>query len=205
MGDRSGAPGGRVGEGGVRPTSPAARSSTRRPCRGAGLERQFTPVASLERLCRPVERPTIDKPPPRRRHQQRQLPVMDRRSAATNAAAAPMTGSPHLPPRPARRSRDAAGTRPTPPDRTRATPAALGHQPAAAPATQPDRPAHTRRPAPALLTPRHRTNRQPCQADRIPAAVTGADRTHGDLRAGHKRCARHETTQQVKRHRAGWC
>jgi hypothetical protein len=49
---------------------------------------------------------------------------------------------------------DGAGTEPTAQGGTVAAPAALGRQAAAAaPTTQPDRPAHARRPAPALLTP----------------------------------------------------
>lgn len=58
------------------------------------LNDRAPPVASFERPCTPVERPTVNKPqPPRWRHQQRQLLVMDRRSAGTNAAAAADDGS----------------------------------------------------------------------------------------------------------------
>jgi hypothetical protein len=41
---------------------------------------------------------------------------------------------------------------------------------AAAPATQPDRPTHARRPAPALLTPPRSRTDQTCRADRIPSS-----------------------------------
>jgi hypothetical protein len=78
-----------------------------------------------------------------------------------------------------REQRDAAGIEPKAPGGNAATPAALGRQAAAAPATQPDRPAHARRAAPALLTPPRSRTGQTCRADRIPAAVPGADRTQG--------------------------
>jgi hypothetical protein len=82
--------------------------------------------------------------------------------------------------------RDAAGADPKARGGNAAAPAAQGRQAAAAaPTAQPDRLAHARRPAPALLT-THRTNRQPCQADRIPATVPGADRAQGGPRAGPK-------------------
>jgi hypothetical protein len=63
--------------------------------------------------------------------------------------------------------RDAAGTKPKARGGNAAAPAALGRQAAAAaPAAQPDRPAHALRPAPALLTPPVSRTGQRCQADR---------------------------------------
>jgi hypothetical protein len=62
--------------------------------------------------------------------------------------------------------RDAAATKPKARGGTTAAPAALGRQAAAAPAAQPDRPAHALRSAPALLTPPMSRTGQRCQADR---------------------------------------
>jgi hypothetical protein len=120
---------------------------------GAGRERPCPPVASRERPYMPVER-------------QRSTSHRHRVGGTSSGSCWSWTaGAPapkqlrrgrrrsFLPPRPARRSRDAAGTNPKAPDPTSAAPAALGHQPAAAPAAQPGRPAHARRPAAALLTP----------------------------------------------------
>jgi hypothetical protein len=61
---------------------------------GSGPWTTVHPVASLERPCTPVERPTVNKPqPPRWRHQQKQLLVMDRGSVGAKAAAAADDGS----------------------------------------------------------------------------------------------------------------
>ena len=107
-----------------------------------------------------------------------------------------------LTPRLAWRSRDAAGTEPKAGGGTTAAPAALGRRAAAAAsATQPHRPAHARRPAPALLTPPTSRTDQTCRADRIPAAVTGANHAPRRCPCRPQGRAWHRSRQQLARHR----
>ena len=102
-----------------------------------------------------------------------------------------------LTPRLARRPRDAAGTEPTARGPSAAAPAALGRLAApAAPATQPHRPTHARRPAPALLTPYTSRTDQTCRA----AASQQPSRSRPHLRRCLCRPPAWER-QQVARHR----
>jgi hypothetical protein len=90
------------------------------------------------------------------------------------------------------RSRDAAGTKPKAGGGTTAASAALGRRAAAAaPSTQPHRPAHARRPAPALLTP-------PSSATASPARPTASQQPSPALTAPK------EVPVQAPRKRSAW-
>ena len=125
---------------------------------------------------------------------------MDPWSAGTEAAAAADDSSAPLTPGSAWRSRDAAGTKPKAGGGTNAASAALGRRAAAAaPSTQPHRPAHARRPAPALLTPSSSATASPARptaSQPSPEPTTAKEvpvQTQGQ--------AWHERSQQVARHR----